>query len=65
LTEGNDSADSDIDIAVGGISGKEFFKAVASLPLMVNHRVDLLDFDILPPRYQKNIEKNGVLLYAN
>jgi predicted nucleotidyltransferase len=63
--EGTDYPDSDIDIAVCGIPNTEFFKAVAMLPLLVRHRVDLVDFDDLPPKFQKTIEKNGVLLYAN
>jgi predicted nucleotidyltransferase len=65
FAEGTNGAHSDIDIAVGGISGKEFFTAVASLPYLVKHRVDLVDFDALPPKYREMIEQNGVLLYAN
>jgi predicted nucleotidyltransferase len=65
FAEGVDRTDSDIDIAVSGISNKQFFSAVAELPFIVKHRVDLVDFEDLPPKYQKSIEKNGVVLYAN
>jgi predicted nucleotidyltransferase len=65
FAEGRGKTNSDIDIAVCGISNKEFFKAVATLPFIVKHRVDLVDFDDLPSNYQESIESNGVLLYAN
>jgi uncharacterized protein len=63
--EGRNSAHSDIDIAVCGMSSKDYFKAVASLPYLVKHPVDLIDFDDLSPKYRRSIEKDGVLLYAN
>ncbi len=65
FAEGTDNTKSDIDIAVSGISNREFFKAVARLPLLVRHRVDLVDFDELPPKYQESIKKDGVVLYAS
>ncbi|UCH97329.1 MAG: nucleotidyltransferase domain-containing protein [Candidatus Aminicenantes bacterium] len=65
LAEGVHHINSDIDIAVIGLSSKEFFKAVAVLPFLVKHRVDLVDFGELPPKFQQSIEKNGVVLYAN
>ncbi|MCP5048478.1 MAG: nucleotidyltransferase domain-containing protein [bacterium] len=65
MAEGMHHLNSDIDIAVSGISNKEFFKAVASLSFIVKHRVDLVDFEDLPSNYRKNIEANGVLLYAS
>jgi len=65
LAEGTNRTNSDIDIAVCGISNREFFRAVAILPFIVKHRVDLVDFDDLPPKYQESIQSNGVLLYGN
>lgn len=65
LAEGGYKPNSDIDIAVSGISSKEFFKAIARLPLIVKHRVDLVDFDDLPLKFQKSIKNNGVLLYGS
>lgn len=55
---------SDIDIAVSGISGKNFFRAIADLPYLVKHRVDLVDIDDLPAGYKESIKQNGVVLYA-
>ncbi len=65
FAEGITNPNSDIDIAVSGIPNKEFFRAVAVLPLIAKHRVDLVDFDELHPKFQKSIETDGVLLYAN
>ncbi len=65
FAEGTNQPHSDIDIAVCGIPGKVFFKAVAVLPYLVKHRIDLVDLDDLPPGYQKSIEQNGVILYAS
>jgi len=65
LAEGVSNKNSDIDIAVSGLTSKEFFKAVAVLPFIIKHRVDLTDYGELPPKFQQNIEKNGVVLYAN
>jgi len=65
LAEGVSNTNSDIDIAVSGLSSKEFFKAVAVLPFLIKHRVDLADFGELPKKFRQSIEKNGVVLYAN
>lgn len=56
---------SDIDIAVSGISSKEYFKAVAMLPFLVKHKVDLIDLEQIPQKFKHYIEQSGVLLYAN
>ncbi len=64
LAEGKTDIKSDIDIAVNGITTKKFFNAIAKLPILVKHRVDLIDLDDLPPDFRKSIEKNGIVLYA-
>ncbi len=63
--EGKINSNSDIDIAVSGIKALEFYKAIAKLPLLINTAVDLVDFDDLPPYFQKSIQKNGIILYGN
>jgi len=57
--------DSDIDIAVTGMSGKDFFTAIASLPMLVQHKVDLVDLDDLPEAFRKIVEEKGVTIYGN
>ncbi|MCU0286096.1 MAG: nucleotidyltransferase domain-containing protein [Acidobacteria bacterium] len=64
FAEGVSHPHSDIDIAVSGISSKNFFRAIADLPPLVKHRVDLVDIDDLPAGYKKSIKQNGVILYA-
>jgi len=65
MAEGTHRSQSDIDIAVSGISSREFFKAAAMLPFIAKHRVDLVDLNDLPPKYKESIESKGVVLYAN
>jgi predicted nucleotidyltransferase len=65
LVEGRMQKHSDIDIAVYGVSGEAFFKAVASLPFLIKHNVHLVDSDLLPSGHRHTIESNGVVLYAN
>jgi predicted nucleotidyltransferase len=64
FAEGVSHPHSDIDIAVSGISSKNFFRAIADLPHLVKHRVDLVDIDDLPLGYKKSIKQNGVILYG-
>ena len=65
LAEGNNNIKSDIDIAVSGITTKNFFSAIAQLPAIVKQRVDLVDLDDLPSNFRKSIEKDGIVFYAN
>ncbi len=57
--------DSDIDIAVCDIPPKTFFKAIACLPHLIKHPVDIVDFAELPPKFRESIERNGMVLYAD
>jgi len=65
LVDGNTNVKSDIDIAVSGITTKNYFTAIAKLPTIVKQRVDLVDLDDLPSNFRKSIEKDGIVLYAN
>lgn len=65
FAEGNIHPNSDIDIAVSGMNAKAFFKAIAKLPIIIKQSIDLVDFDDLPPKFQKSIERTGITLYAN
>jgi len=57
--------DSDIDIAISGIPTYYIFKAVAQLPLIIHHSLDIVNFDDLPENFKNNIATNGRLLYAS
>ena len=65
LIDGRMNVKSDIDIAVSGITSKNYFTAIAKLPTLVKQRVDLVDLDDLPLNFRKSIEKDGIVLYAN
>ena len=55
---------SDIDIVVSGLPPYLVYKAIAQLPLLVQHSIDLINFDELPENFKKDIEDSGLLLYA-
>lgn len=63
--EGSIHENSDIDIAVSGISTLDFFKAIAKLPLLINNPIDLVDFNDLPSQFQNSIQKDGIILYES
>lgn len=63
--ENNARFDSDIDIAISGIPTYFIYKAVAQLPLIVNHPLDIVNFDNLPENFKNNIVSNGRILYAS
>jgi len=65
IAEGKNNTNSDIDIAVSGMHTKDFLGAIANLPLVVNHKVDLIDMDDLPLKFRESIEKNEVCLYGD
>jgi predicted nucleotidyltransferase len=64
FAHGEPTADSDLDIAVTGLSGRAFFEAVAMLPLIANRRVDLVDIDDVPRSFRETIERTGEPLYG-
>lgn len=65
IAEGKYIRNSDIDIAVSGMSPKDFLRAVADLPPIAKQQVDLIDLDDLPLKFRKSIEVTGVILYGN
>ena len=65
FAEGDIHENSDIDIAVSGMNTEDFFNAIAKLPIIIKQKIDIVDFDDLPLRFQKCIEKSGKILYGN
>ena len=65
IAEGKYIRNSDIDIAVSGMSTKDFLSAFAILPLIAKQQVDLVDLDDLPLKFRKSIEATGVILYGS
>lgn len=59
LVDGTFNEDSDIDIAVTGISGRNYFKALVELPKIVNHKVDLVALDFTSKDFVKKIKDRG------
>lgn len=64
VAEGRADADSDIDLAVTGMRGTEYYTAVAVLPTLLNQKVDLIHLSNVSPYFRKRVETDGVVLYA-
>ena len=64
LAEGRVRPGSDIDLAVTGMEGSEYYRAVAALSSVIKQRVDLADLDCLPPHLKSSVEEDGIVLYA-
>ena len=64
VAEGRADADSDIDLAVTGMRGTEYFTAVAVLPTLLGQKVDLIHLANVSPYFRNRVETDGVLLYA-
>lgn len=60
--EGDFDEGSDIDLAVTGISGRDFFKALVELPIIMNHNVDLVALDFTSNDFESKIKRRGVKL---
>ena len=56
---------SDIDIAVEGISPKQFFRAAADLMMAVDFPIDLEPLEELEDVFRDMINKKGELIYAD
>jgi predicted nucleotidyltransferase len=54
----------DIDVAIRGMNGADFWTAVAELPVIAGQRVDLVDLDDIPSAFRKSIEQNGITMYG-
>ena len=53
----------DIDIAVGGIKPRDFFKYYGRISLAVDDEVDLIDLDDIREHLYKRILAKGRLIY--
>ena len=55
--------DSDIDVAVKGVPGRRFFRAVGYVAYSGREfDIDLVDFDSCPPGLRAELEREGVSL---
>lgn len=57
------SPETDIDLAVVGLSSEQLFKAIGYLEGETNFSFDLVDLDAAPKSLQERISKEGKLLY--
>jgi len=55
--------DSDIDLAVEGLSPKEYFPVLARLNRNLARNVDLIDLDACPAALRQAVQERGILLY--
>jgi len=54
---------SDIDLAVAGISNKDYFKALSEvLSLSVDFKIDIIDLDSCEEEIRNRLEGEGILL---
>lgn len=59
LVDGTFNEYSDIDLAVTGISARNYFKALVELPTIINHKVDLVALDFTSKDFEKKIKDRG------
>ena len=64
MADGTDDEASDIDLAVSGISPREYFRALAILSSMVGHRIDMVLMDYAPQDLERKIRKTRKRVYA-
>ena len=64
MSDGSFNKNSDIDIAISGISPVEYFKAVASISSIIGHDVDLVFLGHIPKPIEDRIRSSGKQLYA-
>jgi len=53
----------DIDIAIGGITPKEFFKYYGKVSMVVDDEVDIVDLDDVREHFYKRILSKGRVIY--
>lgn len=59
LVEGTFDEYSDIDLAASGISPRNFFKALVELPVIIDHKIDLVALDFTSKDFEKKIKTRG------
>ncbi|MBD3253622.1 MAG: nucleotidyltransferase domain-containing protein [Candidatus Lokiarchaeota archaeon] len=59
LVDGTFNENSDIDLAVTGISARNYFKALVELPMFIDHKVDLVALDFASRDIEKKIKDRG------
>ena len=59
LVDGTFNENSDIDLAVTGISARNYFKAIVELPMIIEHKVDLVALDFTSKNFEKKIKSRG------
>ena len=59
LVDGTFDENSDIDLAVTGISARNYFKALVDLPRIINHKVDLVALDFTSKDLIQKIKNRG------
>ena len=64
LADGTFDHNSDIDLAVSGISPKAYFTAVAILPALIEWKIDLVAIDHTRKDFAAYIRKYGKVIYA-
>ena len=64
LADGTFNEFSDIDLAISGIPPRNFFKAVAELPSILDHKVDLIPLDYISVDFAKKIRERGEIVFA-
>jgi len=62
IANGKFNQDSDIDIAVKGLSEKEFFRIASILMFELENEIDLIDLDDIENRFSQMLLKVGGLL---
>lgn len=64
LADGTFDEYSDIDLAISGIAPRKYFKAVAVLPSIIDHKVDLVALDYVSADFAKKIRERGEKIFA-
>jgi predicted nucleotidyltransferase len=64
FVDGTFNEHSDIDLAVSGIPPRKYFKAVAVLPSIINHKIDLVALDYISNDFHEKIRKEGEIIFA-
>ena len=64
LADGTFNEYSDIDLAVSGIAPRNYFKAVAVLPSIIDFRVAIVALDYVSTNFAKRIRERGERIFA-
>ncbi|MBN2542042.1 nucleotidyltransferase domain-containing protein [bacterium] len=63
MAKGTVTENSDIDLAIRGISPRSYFKTVAEISSIVGQKVDLVALDYISTDFEEKIKKEGIRLY--